>query len=168
MMTDYRLGYHSSTLNLERVGSQHLHQHPGQGQHFGDEISLGNDSIFEAVFIELTELISSRELYKQPRLSVKEISDLTGLSIKDISNAFSEGGGMNFNRYINLKRIEAVQKSLAASTQSRSFLEIAFASGFNSKSSFNSVFRKEVGETPSQYVKRYMVQTRHAQKRVEN
>ena len=117
---------------------------------------------FHTVFLELSELITRRKLYKQPRLSVKEISDLTGLSIKDISSAFSEGGGMNFNRYVNLKRIEEVRKSLEAAVKKKTYLEVAFECGFNSKSSFNSVFRKELGVTPSQYTRQYLA-TRESQ-----
>mgnify|MGYP005989007267 CR=1 FL=1 len=127
--------------------------------HEADEIKCNiqlEQPEFHTVFLELSELITRRKLYKQPRLSVKEISDLTGLSIKDISSAFSEGGGMNFNRYVNLKRIEEVRKSLEAVVKKKTYLEIAFECGFNSKSSFNSVFRKELGVTPSQYTRQYL------------
>lgn len=163
-MSNHQPQYHSRNQQLcQGVNrNQSRRQNQIQNRNVENYVSLSSNSIFQAVFVELTELISSRELYKQPRLSVKDISDLTGLSIKDISFAFSEGGGMNFNRFVNLKRIEDVQKSLAVTAKRRSVLEIAFASGFNSKSSFNSVFRKEVGETPSQFAKRCLSQKLHA------
>lgn len=109
-------------------------------------------SVSNAVFQELSVLIEKDELYKQPRLSISELSELTGLSSKDISQAFNLSAGMNFNRYINLKRLKTVISSLNQESRP-SILYAALEAGFNSKSSFNLVFKKEFGISPSQFVK---------------
>jgi len=113
-----------------------------------------NDSI--GVFQELSTMIEECELYRQPRLSVTEIADLTGLSSKDISVAINRTIGMSFSRYINLKRLQKVVESFAPEQEkqqsNRSILHIAFDAGFNSKSSFNLAFKQEYGVSPSEYI----------------
>ena len=109
-------------------------------------------SVSQAVFEELSTLIEKDELYKQPRLSVSELSEITGLSSKDISQAFNQSTGMNFSRYINLKRLQIVKTHLSK-TAKPSILHVALEAGFNSKSSFNLVFKTEMGVSPSQFVK---------------
>jgi len=55
---------------------------------------------------------------------------------------------------VNDYRIEEVKIKLANfKNQSFTILALAFDSGFNSKSSFNNIFKKSTGVTPSQYVK---------------
>lgn len=57
-----------------------------------------------------------------------------------------------FHDLINRYRIKAAQERLRHAP-SETILDIAFAVGFNSKASFNRVFRKATGITPSQYRK---------------
>ncbi|MGC9366431.1 MAG: helix-turn-helix domain-containing protein [bacterium] len=58
----------------------------------------------------------------------------------------------NFFNFVNSYRIEEVKKMLVDEVNSdRTILEIMYECGFNSKSSFNSVFKKQTGLTPSQY-----------------
>jgi AraC-like DNA-binding protein len=95
-----------------------------------------------------------QEMYKQPRLSVNDLSESTGINVKDISWAINLGSERNFCDYINSLRIEDLkQKLLAGDSSNHSLLEIAFASGFSSKSTFNAVFKKEEGKTPSQFIR---------------
>jgi AraC-like DNA-binding protein len=94
------------------------------------------------------------ELYKKPRLSVDDLAKETGMQMKDISWAFNAGAKTSFNNYINRLRINEFKKRLQYSNaDSESLLTLAIESGFNSKSSFNSTFKREVGKTPSQYLK---------------
>jgi AraC-like DNA-binding protein len=57
---------------------------------------------------------------------------------------------LNFFDYVNGLRVAEVQRSLQADASSgQSLLEVAFAAGFNSKSTFNAAFRKLTGSAPS-------------------
>jgi AraC-like DNA-binding protein len=108
-----------------------------------------------SVFARLESLILHGELYLRPRLSVEDLANRTGLQMKDVSWAFNVGAGISFNDYINRLRAGAFKKRLQRSGPGgKSLLEIAFETGFNSKSSFNATFKREVGMTPSQYLKR--------------
>jgi AraC-like DNA-binding protein len=55
-----------------------------------------------------------------------------------------------FNDIVNVCRVDRA-KILLSGDLSRSILDIAFASGFNSKASFNRIFKKTTGVTPRQY-----------------
>jgi AraC-like DNA-binding protein len=58
----------------------------------------------------------------------------------------------NFNDFINDYRIEEAKKMLGhKKTRDYKLLTIAYEVGFNSKTTFNVVFKKKVGMTPSQY-----------------
>ncbi|MEO1426700.1 MAG: helix-turn-helix domain-containing protein, partial [Pseudomonadota bacterium] len=65
-----------------------------------------------------------------------------------ISRMFNQGVGQSFNQTINDMRIRHAQ-TLIRQTPDQPLLEIAFAAGFNSKATFNRVFRARTGQTPS-------------------
>lgn len=111
------------------------------------------DSTAIAIFQEVDALICSRELYKQARLSLRDLSTTTGLHEKDLSWAINQGSQKNFSEYINQLRVKAACMHLT-STQPNSLLDVAFAVGFNSKSTFNIAFKKHTGLTPSQFFKK--------------
>jgi len=105
----------------------------------------------EPIFAELDQIIQSQKLYQQPRFSLQDLAQHTGLSSKDISWAINEGCQLNFCDYINRHRIEEIKMRLNTEKESN-LLDVALDAGFNSKSSFNKSFKKQVGITPSQYV----------------
>lgn len=109
-----------------------------------------SDTHAHAVFLQLADLITQRQLYLQPRLTVADLAKLTGLGIKDVSWAMNKGAGVSFCDYINQLRLAEVQRQLQLSDD-KTILEIAFAAGFNSKSTFNALFKASTGLTPSQY-----------------
>ena len=114
----------------------------------------GDEEMAGKVFASIEQTISTGELYKKPRLSVDDISNTTGLSVKDISWAINKACQQNFCEFINGLRIKAVQQQiLIGGAGNSSLLDIAFDSGFNSKSTFNASFKKVVGLTPSQFVR---------------
>ncbi|MEW6983513.1 helix-turn-helix domain-containing protein [Colwelliaceae bacterium 6471] len=106
------------------------------------------------IFTSINNEILEKKMFKQPRFSVTDLSKSTGINVKDISWAINLASERNFCDYINSLRIDDIkQQLLAGDASNRSLLEIAFASGFNSKSTFNAVFKKEVGKTPSQFIR---------------
>jgi AraC-like DNA-binding protein len=59
---------------------------------------------------------------------------------------------------VNSYRVEDVKKRLASYQEAdKTILDIAFDAGFNTKTSFNRVFKKLTRMTPSQYRRRYKV-----------
>ncbi|RRS07586.1 AraC family transcriptional regulator [Pseudoalteromonas sp. J010] len=106
------------------------------------------------IFNIIHQTISDQYLYRQPRLTIHDVAEVIGLSTKDISWAINTCGGQNFNEYINRLRINEVKQQLKGGGKSATnVLTLAMNAGFNSKSSFNSVFKKQTGCTPSQFLK---------------
>ncbi|RHW74942.1 AraC family transcriptional regulator [Colwellia sp. RSH04] len=111
-------------------------------------------ALAQRIFANIENHILQDAMFKKPRLTVTDISQSTGISVKDISWAINLGCNRNFCDYINSLRIMNVKKKLlAGDSRNTSLLDIALASGFNSKSTFNAVFKKELGKTPSQFIR---------------
>ncbi len=114
------------------------------------ENSTNTDTMAISVFQEIDATIRTHELYKQARLSLRDLSGITGLHEKNLSWAINQGAQKNFSEYINQLRVNAACECLMRK-QPSSLLEIAFAVGFSSKSTFNIAFKKQTGLTPSQF-----------------
>jgi AraC-like DNA-binding protein len=112
-------------------------------------------SLLQKIYADLNEIINSRSLHHKPRLSLNDLANETGLNSREISRAINVIGKQSFCDYINRLRIADVKHELQNSEPKEkiNFLNLSFRFGFNSKSSFNSVFKREVGMTPSQYLK---------------
>jgi len=69
-----------------------------------------------------------------------------------LSEVINEHMGMNFYQFINEYRVQEVKKRMKEpGNEHLTILAIAFDSGFNSKSSFNTIFKENTGMTPSEY-----------------
>jgi len=113
------------------------------------ELKLATD-----VYHSIEKIITTRELYKQPKLTVINVANETGYKVKDISWSINLVGGHNFCELINkLRIIEVKNKLLQCQLNKKTILEIAFEAGFNSKSVFYTAFKSEEGMTPTQFMK---------------
>lgn len=112
--------------------------------------NASNAEDYRVIFDELQDLIQRHQWYLQPRLTLTELSQLTGFQTRDISRAINLLAGKSFNDYINQYRVEVVCQAIQAGA-SGSLLQIATDAGFSSKASFNMVFKDMLGQTPSQY-----------------
>jgi len=109
------------------------------------------DEDAESLFNEIDTLVKESKLFQVSRLSLSDIANHTGLTTRDISWAINNGGDVSFADYINQLRVEQVITDIQ-SKPSKTLLQIAFEAGFSSKSSFNTVFKKLKGCSPSQYL----------------
>lgn len=110
----------------------------------------------KSIFKELNSHVRTEHLYRQPRLSLRDLAEVSGLNERDISWAINTGGGINFCDYINRLRVQEVEETLRTNRSdgaSSPLIDIALTAGFNSKSTFNASFKKETGVTPSQYIR---------------
>ncbi|MEA3443233.1 MAG: helix-turn-helix domain-containing protein [Bacteroidota bacterium] len=69
-----------------------------------------------------------------------------------ITQVLNELMKKNFYTFVNEYRIEEVKRRMAdKKNENLTLLALAYDSGFNSKSSFNTIFKKLIGKTPSEY-----------------
>ena len=94
------------------------------------------------------------------RLLVVAVTDSTDQVIMGqmLSLLINERTGMHFYDFVNRYRVEEAKRLLRESIlrDELSILGIAYEVGFNSKSSFNTAFKKAAGITPSQYRNAYL------------
>lgn len=108
----------------------------------------------ETYYQELVELVESKKLYHDQDLSLGLLARKMGLSSGYLSQIINEHAQKNFFDFINAFRVEEVKRNLNDPAFDHfSILGLAYEAGFKSKSTFNSVFKKMTGQTPSQYKK---------------
>jgi AraC-like DNA-binding protein len=101
---------------------------------------------------DLVDYMADEKPYLNEELSLSILSSLMGVSTNQLSQVINQNLNTNFYKFVNAYRIEDVKKKLKDPDYDRySILGIAYESGFNSKSTFNKIFKEETGMTPSEY-----------------
>lgn len=95
-----------------------------------------------------TAVVEER-LFTENDLSLRRLAEATATTEHHLSETFSQYLHTNFFHFVNGHRIEAAKRLL--STTDMSITDIAYEVGFNSRSTFNSTFKKSTGLTPSAY-----------------
>ena len=81
--------------------------------------------------------------YLDSAFSLKDLAEGVSLPIYRVSNTINREMGCNFFQLVNRYRVEAVKKVLDdPASKEVKLLAVAFDAGFNSKASFNSIFKK--------------------------
>lgn len=115
-----------------------------------DNTSSESVEDYRSTFEELNQLIMANQWYLTPRLTLNDVSKLTGLQTRDISRAINTETKKSFNEYINEYRIKHICQALDAQS-TLSLTRLYTDAGFSSKASFNKVFKVHTGMTPSGY-----------------
>lgn len=107
---------------------------------------------YSEVIQKLNAAIGDQQLYRNPQLSLADLSKCVNISERVISNAINQELGKNFFQLINEYRVEEVRERLKDPKQEHlKILSLAFEAGFNSKASFNRVFKAYTGRTPQTF-----------------
>lgn len=115
-----------------------------------NELSSKTDEHYERIlhFMEVDKL------YQNPNLSMSILSEKSGLSNGYVSQIINQKRKQNFFDFINSYRVEDVKQKIIDPQYSHyTLLGLAQDAGFKSKSTFNAVFKKMTGKTPSQFRK---------------
>ncbi len=103
---------------------------------------------------ELHQLMNVEKLYCDEDLSLKKLSGLLSLQPYQFSHYLNMKQNVNFNTYINSFRVAEAIRCMEEDAK-RSLLDIAFSSGFNSKSAFYDAFTRQKGMSPAKYRKMF-------------
>ncbi len=97
--------------------------------------------------------INKTKCYKTHNLTITDISQLSNIHTKTISESINSILASNFNSFINQFRINEAKKMLQNSDFSNLSIEgIGQEVGFRSKSTFYRSFKKETGITPKEFL----------------
>ncbi len=101
---------------------------------------------------QLDVLMEKDKIYLDKSVSLEGVSRMLDISSSQFSELLNSHYNAGFNSFINAHRVEEV-KILLQTMAGVNILKVAFVCGFNSKSTFNTAFRKFTGLTPSEYKK---------------
>lgn len=103
---------------------------------------------------QLLALMNEKKPFLNGELSAGELAQMLNISVNHLSQILNTLQRQNFFEFVNGYRIrEVIEKMKDPKNGHLTLLAIALDSGFNSKTSFNTVFRKVTNQTPSQYLK---------------
>jgi AraC-like DNA-binding protein len=90
--------------------------------------------------------------WMEPELTVNQLASRLSLKPRMLSQAVNDILGQNFYDFINRYRIEEASRLLTNPKDDKiTILEVLYEVGFNSKSSFNTLFKKYTGLTPTAF-----------------
>lgn len=103
---------------------------------------------------KLLTYMEEEEAYLSPDLSLRYLAERIEIHPNQLSWLLNDKLGKNFNQFVNHYRVQHF-KGLAIdeSNSHISLIGLAYESGFNSKTVFNTYFKKEVGKTPKEWLK---------------
>lgn len=120
----------------------------------GDEKRTVSLTAENSYFKKLETLCTNDRIYLDHTLDRAQVAETLGISPGYVSQIVNTITGDNFSTYINRYRVEAVKTMIAdAEFDNYSLLAIGLESGFSSKTTFYTAFKKMTGMTPNMYRK---------------
>jgi len=105
-------------------------------------------------FQMLESVIESKKPYLEEKLTIAELSGLTNIPQKQLSQILNNQYNKNFFDYINTLRVEEFNRRIKKGDNRQfTILSIAYECGFSSKSAFNRAYKKHMGVPPSSFAK---------------
>ena len=139
-------------LNAERVLWEEKRESVPVGEKRGQKSINLNEASLEFYRNEIYRCIEEERPYLDSLLTIKKLSSISRVPVNVLSYIINTETGNNFYHFINRYRIDHAAALLLNEDESDTrILEIAYSSGFNSKSVFNTMFRKFLGTTPRDY-----------------
>jgi AraC-like DNA-binding protein len=103
----------------------------------------------------LKKLMTEQKPHLDGELNLVKLSNLLSVTPHHLSYTINTGFNENFFQFVNRYRVKEAKDLLKKADEKMTMVAVAFDSGFNSKTSFNTTFKKMTGQTPSEYKKEY-------------
>jgi AraC-like DNA-binding protein len=101
---------------------------------------------------ELIAFMEREKPYLDSELSLPKLAEQMNVSVHFLSQVINTSLNENFFQFINRYRIEESKKLLVCDSKAHyTIVQIAYDAGFNSKTTFNTTFKKLTGISPSEY-----------------
>ncbi len=118
------------------------------------ETSGLSEKQFNEIKSKLSDVMLKGKPHLNSELTLSDLADKLGTSLKNLSRVINEGFGQNFFDFVNTYRItEFKELARSSSYKDMTLLAIAYEAGFNSKTTFNTAFKKITNQTPTEYIK---------------
>ncbi len=98
------------------------------------------------------------KLFLKTELTLQDIADQLNIPAYQVSQAINEGLKKTFYDLVNGYRVEEAKRLLVdPKRRNNKMLAVAFDAGFNSKTTFNTVFKKFTGFTPTDFKEQHQL-----------
>ena len=102
--------------------------------------------------LNLRQYMTEKEPFLDPSLTIQQLSNQINIPVRDLSILINHHMDQHFFDFVNEYRIQKAMTILKDQSKSQlTVLEILYEVGFNSKSSFNTSFKKYTNLTPTAY-----------------
>jgi len=113
-----------------------------------------SDIEIEALKYKIENILHYEKPYLNPELTLKNLANKAEVSDKKLSFFLNQHLKTSFYDLINSYRVNEFKEKVNSPDYNKySVIGIAYTCGFNSKSSFYRIFKKEIGISPTQYKK---------------
>jgi AraC-like DNA-binding protein len=114
-----------------------------------------DERVHSSELLKLKQYMLEEKPFLNPSLTIQEVSKDIKIPVRELSVLINHNLEQHFYDFVNAYRIGYATDILKDGTKNKvTILEILYAAGFNSKSSFNTAFKKYTGHTPTEYRKR--------------
>jgi len=159
---DFPYSYYGIILTIYLIGYWSMRQQPivdlpvseKEQQEAKPESSRSRfeDGTVEQKVDALVKYMEREKPYLEPSLNLNDLAERLALSPHNLSYIINSRLQKNFYQFVNQYRVEEVKRALAGQKKQREdLLRIAFEAGFNTKATFNTIFKSHTGMTPSEY-----------------
>ena len=98
--------------------------------------------------------------YLNPDLNLDNLAETLSIPTRNLSQIINVAFNQNFFDFISDYRIHEARRVLSdPAYKKQTILDILYEVGFNSKSSFNQLFKKKTGMTPSEFRKKSRIKS---------
>ena len=123
-------------------------------QNLADDNDIMQDPNNTNQIEKLISYMETEKPYLNPSLSLRNLADQMGMNSRELSIIINQKLNQHFFDFVNGYRIkEAMDILVDPAKTDETVLEILYEVGFNSKSSFNTAFKKHTGKTPTEFRK---------------
>jgi AraC-like DNA-binding protein len=133
--------------------SQNAEHKPSEEPKDRAKHQLTDDEVKDIVR-KIDTLLTSKEVFLDPDLTLDRLARKTGIPARQISAAINQVHGRNVSQVVNEYRIQRAKTLLISSN--KSITQIYLDSGFQTKSNFNREFTRITQQTPSAFRRDHM------------
>ncbi|MCW8876857.1 MAG: helix-turn-helix domain-containing protein [Kangiellaceae bacterium] len=142
-------------FNVGQLNNLNKQADPDTADGSTDKASTGKSSALDEqtrklLLDEIKAFMEKEKPYLRSKLTLQHLAKSIDVSSHHLSETLNQQEGKNFYQFINQYRIEHICEQLKQDS-SQKIIDLALASGFSSKSTFNVVFKQFTNKTPSQY-----------------
>ena len=137
---DFNMLLVNETLNTKIVSTEKKSFEATKSAEIASQIELVKKHVLE------------NESYLEPSLTIQDLAKQVSIPVRDLSILINHHMNQHFFDFINEFRIQKSMQILKDTSKSKlTILEILYEVGFNSKSSFNTAFKKYTNQTPTEF-----------------